>query len=359
MNIPNLADAEDASQSQIDSRDISDILAAAAAYTGVLSGCVVTAQGTPDMTVAVAAGTVVVAGAAVAVTAGNVTITANASGNPRFDLICVDGSGVKSAVAGTPAVNPVFPNPAGKVVLAAVRVPTGIASISTAKIVDKRVLNTLTQLNFGTAGDTNLSSAAAGQLYTTGLIRAEGLIVANNVAGSGKMVLGYSPAANAGIEFGTDTWLYRSAAGILKTDGAFYVVGAVHVNEGTTNVIQLHTDGGIYWGVSADTVLYRAGAGNLATTLGFTAGTYVQARQLINADDTGSRWYGILFGAAQDCSIYKRAAGVLGTDVPFVFEAQIRVTNIVAAAVGGAQGKKLPIYDAAGTLQGYIPIYAT
>ena len=72
-------------------------------------------------------------------TGGNVNIAAADPTNARFDLICVDNTGAKSAVNGTPAAAPVFPDPAGKVVLAAVRVPSGAASINGAKIVDKRV----------------------------------------------------------------------------------------------------------------------------------------------------------------------------------------------------------------------------
>lgn len=140
MLIPNLADAESAAQAQVDARDFQDILAVAPSLTGVLSGCAVTAQGSPDMTVAVAVGTVVVAGLGATVAAGNVTITAADATNARFDLICVDSAGAKSAVAGAPAADPVFPNPSGKVVLAAVYVPANDTTIETQKIVDKRMM---------------------------------------------------------------------------------------------------------------------------------------------------------------------------------------------------------------------------
>jgi microcystin-dependent protein len=139
FNIPNAADAEDQTQAQPDSRDFSAMIAAAFSGTGVVSGCAVTPQGTPNMTVAVAAGSVAVTGTTVAVTGGNVTITTANATNPRFDLICVDNTGTKSAVAGTAAASPVFPDPAGKVVLAAVRVPAAATSINAAKIVDKRL----------------------------------------------------------------------------------------------------------------------------------------------------------------------------------------------------------------------------
>ena len=139
FNIPNSADAEHVSQAQPDSRDFSGILVPAFQGTGIITGCAVTAQGAPNMTVAVAAGQIAVGGTAAVVTGGNVAITAADPTNARFDLICVDNTGAKTAVAGVPAVAPVFPDPAGKVVIAAVRVPAGVASINAAKIVDKRV----------------------------------------------------------------------------------------------------------------------------------------------------------------------------------------------------------------------------
>lgn len=139
FTIPNAANAEDVSQAQPDSVDFS-ILVAAFSGNGVVSGCAVTAQGTPNMTVAVAGGTVAVAGTQVAVTAGNVTIAAADPSNPRFSLICVDNAGNKTSVPGTAAAQPVFPViPANNVVLAAVRVPAAAASINSQKITDKRV----------------------------------------------------------------------------------------------------------------------------------------------------------------------------------------------------------------------------
>jgi hypothetical protein len=126
-------------QSEPDARDFGDILAAGLNLTGVVSGCAVTAQGSPDMTVAVASGVAIVGGTSATVTAGNVTIGA-AGAQPRFDLICVSSAGVKSAVAGTGATNPVFADPAGKAVLAAVYVPASDTDIDSNQIVDKRVI---------------------------------------------------------------------------------------------------------------------------------------------------------------------------------------------------------------------------
>lgn len=140
FTIPNEADAFHSDQSEPDSRDFGGILAVSLGLTGVVSGCEVTAQGTPDMTVAVAAGVAIVAGTSATVSAGNVTITAADATNPRFDLICVASDGTKSAVAGTAAANPVFADPAGKAVIAAVYVPANDTTIASNQIVDKRVI---------------------------------------------------------------------------------------------------------------------------------------------------------------------------------------------------------------------------
>jgi len=140
FTIPNAAVAEDVTQAQPDQFDFNGMIAAAFAGTGIVTGCAVTAQGTPNMTVAVAAGTIAIGAVTVAVTAGNVTIAAADATNPRFDLICVNNLGTLSAVAGTPAAAPVFPDPAGKAVLAAVRVPNAATAINSAKIVDKRLV---------------------------------------------------------------------------------------------------------------------------------------------------------------------------------------------------------------------------
>lgn len=139
FTIPNEADAAFAAQAAPDKVDV-DILVAGHEGTGVVSGCAVTAQGTPDMTLAVAAGTVSVAGVTAAVTAGNVTITTAHATNPRFDLVVVSSAGVKSVTAGLAAASPVFPAiPANSVVLAAVYVPANDTAIGPTQITDKRV----------------------------------------------------------------------------------------------------------------------------------------------------------------------------------------------------------------------------
>jgi len=137
LKIPNVADAAFEDQSEPDAVDV-DALSNALGATGLISGCAVTAQGTPNMSVAVAAGVVQVAGVVVTVATGNVTITAAHGTLARFDLVVVNASAVKSVVAGTASTNPVFPAiPASSVPLAAVYVPAAITAIGSTQIVQK------------------------------------------------------------------------------------------------------------------------------------------------------------------------------------------------------------------------------
>ena len=140
FTIPNTAVAAFADQAEPDSVDL-DILVAGYGATGVVTGCAVTAQGTPDMTVAVAAGTIRYAGSEAAVTSGNVTITAAHATLPRKDIVIVSNAGVKSVTAGTAATQPLKPAiPANSLVLAEVYVPAADTAINTNQITDKRVV---------------------------------------------------------------------------------------------------------------------------------------------------------------------------------------------------------------------------
>ena len=169
FTIPNEADAFNTDQAEPDSIDFG-ILAAIHARDGVLFGCAVTAQGTPDMTVAVAVGRVTVAGVGAAVTAGNVTITAADATNPRFDLIVSNSSGTLSATAGTAAANPVFPAiPATSVVLAAVYVPANDTTIAANQITDKRLFTGVSFQVFTASGTwTKPTYAVAAFLFIVG-----------------------------------------------------------------------------------------------------------------------------------------------------------------------------------------------
>lgn len=137
--IPNEADAGAADQAKLFSQHFG-ILIPAHRANGVLNGCAVSAQGTPDLTVAVAAGLALVDRREVEVAADDVTITAADGTNPRFDLIVVDAAGALAATAGTAAASPVPPSPAAdEVALALVYVAANDTDIDTADIADVRV----------------------------------------------------------------------------------------------------------------------------------------------------------------------------------------------------------------------------
>lgn len=125
------------------------ILVAGIAGTGVLTGCAVAAQGSPDMTVAVASGTIQPSAgvAAVPVTGANKTITTADGDDPRIDLVSASAAGVLTVTDGTPA--PIVPGvsgpkppalPSGHIALAMIDVPAADTTIATAQITDKRVM---------------------------------------------------------------------------------------------------------------------------------------------------------------------------------------------------------------------------
>lgn len=166
FTIPNEADAFNVNQAEPDSVDFG-ILADGIQGDGVISGCAVTAQASPDMTVAVASGVIKITNTVVAVTSGNVTIGTADATNPRFDLITVNNSGTKACTAGTAAAQPVFPAiPANSIVLAAVYVPASDTTIATNQITDKRAMLTNT---FALPSISTPSAPAAGNalLFTT------------------------------------------------------------------------------------------------------------------------------------------------------------------------------------------------
>jgi len=134
----------------------------------VLDGCAVTAQGSPDMTVAVAAGTVRSNNGFFSVAAGNVTISAADGTNPRIDLVVVNSSGTKAARTGTAAASP---KPAAKsandVVLAAIYVPASDTTLETDHITDLRVLRPFAPRTKALGSDHAISATSATEV--TGL----------------------------------------------------------------------------------------------------------------------------------------------------------------------------------------------
>lgn len=141
FTIPNQGSVAFTDQAQIDAEDF-DILVEALSRTAVTSGCAVTSTGAANGSVTVAAGTIIIDNLLHTVAGGNVQHAANATGNPRYDLVVASAAGALSIVAGTAAASPVFPAvPTTGVVTAVVRIPNGhtlTSTITAGQIVDKR-----------------------------------------------------------------------------------------------------------------------------------------------------------------------------------------------------------------------------
>lgn len=162
-------------------------------------------------------------------------------------------------------------------------------------------------LNF--LGDTNLYRYAANWLATSGRIwvgwgTAPGASdVALVASGDGWPRISMN---NNGILYfgpgtaGTDTSLYRSAAGMLKTDGIFRVAQHLYVDD---------SNGGykLFFGSASDTNLYRGAYGTVQTTGSIRANNYLD----VDFGGTGAQ---LRFGSAVDTNLYRSAAGKLKTD---------------------------------------------
>lgn len=139
--VPDKGEGASDVQSILFQEDIEAAIVDPWAGTFVQSGCAVTPQGSPDMTVAVASGVVYSAGARLAVTGANATIGTADGSNPRIDLVVINAAGAIAVRAGTAAAAPKPPaRTAGDVVLAAVFVPASDTAISAAQIIDKRII---------------------------------------------------------------------------------------------------------------------------------------------------------------------------------------------------------------------------
>lgn len=145
----------------------------------VLSGGAVTAQGSPDMTVAVAKAAVLSNGVLLPVTAGNATITAADATNPRLDLVVATSAGAKAVRAGTPAANPKPPaRTANDVVLAVVYVPANDTTIGASQIVDMRVMRTQGPITIAKTTTAVVHNNDAGQFTYFSVTLPSGLFLA-------------------------------------------------------------------------------------------------------------------------------------------------------------------------------------
>jgi len=153
----------------------------------VLSGLACTAQGSPDMTVAVAKGAVLSNGIMYAVAAANATIGTADGSNPRIDLVVITSAGAIAVRAGAAAAAPKPPvRSANDVVLALVYVPTSDTTISSDQITDMKVTRRggpICIYKTTTAETTNTTAAAIEALNkaNSGVTIPSGLFLAGKV----------------------------------------------------------------------------------------------------------------------------------------------------------------------------------
>ena len=167
----------------------------------VLNGGLVSAQGTPDMTVAVAKAGTLTNGVLKATAAGNGTITAADATNPRLDLVVINSAGAIAVRAGTPAANPKPPaRTANDVVLASVFVPANDTAVNANQITDLRMIRDqgpLTIYKTTAAETTNNTAAAIHALNKAG----SGVTIPNGLHTSGRQLrvkLGGNMLINSG-----------------------------------------------------------------------------------------------------------------------------------------------------------------
>jgi Chaperone of endosialidase len=165
-----------------------------------------------------------------------------------------------------------------------------------------------------TVPDTNLYRRFTGQLATDGtFVVGKDLFV--DFSGGSKLYFGNSADVN----------LYRSAAGVLKTDQVLCSATSVIANQGLANQLQMNSDGRIYLGSAADTNLYRSAADNLKTDDTFRVGLSL----VVDNTDSQSSLY---FGSALDARIWRGAAGN-------IFLSQtLRVDNAIVVGQAGGNG---------------------
>lgn len=287
FTIPNVASASFTDQSELHEADLLIVLAGLDG-TGVFSGCAVTPQGSPNMTVAVAAGVVYIDSVRVTVAGGNsAAMTADAS-NARFYLIEIDSAGAIQLNAGTAAANPAKPSPTtGRAVLAEVYIPASDTAIDATQITDKRVsiippygrqqLKQLTTVNQATTTLANLTdmgfTVAAGETrYFDCVIFFYG----------GVSTTGISLAMGASSTASVELSLKAAVASTATAD----VIGNVNAfgtkTTGTTSPTTAATswvaklEGRIKNGSASPITVYPQYSGEVAATINVLLGSYLE-----------------------------------------------------------------------------------
>lgn len=262
--------------------DLDNLMWAVAGNT-VISGLTVAAQGSPNMTVNVASGSIAWNGASVA-SAGNATLAIAASdpSNQRIDLVVVSSAGAVSAVTGTPSASPKPPAlPANSLLLALVSVAAAGTSVQNSNI-SSRIIST-------TAG-----------LAVNGPVRMSNnsLLAVRNVAGSadvGVLTVDGSDYTLLNYEAGKAIKLQQQGGGAnMQVSSAGILLSATPVTIGTQKVLTTFAAGNTGTALTLDwangDIQTCTATGNVTFTLNnpVTGSVYIIK---ITQDATGSRTY--------------------------------------------------------------------
>jgi len=191
-------------------------------YDFTLSGCAVTPQGTPDMTLAVAKGSVLTSAVLHAVTAGNVTIAAAHAELSRLDLVVADSSGAKQVRQGTVSAKPALPTiSSGDVPLALVYVPPGTTAIDAGKMMDVRVSRSVGPVVIGQITTPVVRSNTSAQQVFIDLSMPSGLFLTGRkvrVRCGGTMLLNSgTPTVTLAIAYGGSI-MFQDVTGAATSD---------------------------------------------------------------------------------------------------------------------------------------------
>lgn len=324
FTIPNLASAPFPAQAEPDSGDI-EALARAFAGTGAVTGCAVTAQGPPNLSVVVAPGTVTNGGTLVTVAGANPAVAAGHALLPRLDLVTVTSAGTVVVTTGTAAAHPAYPGPmaAGSVLLAAVLVPPLASAILSSHITDKRVAPTL-------GADVMRTSRAYGAVPTGANVAAELQLWANAQAanaGAGILPPGtYGQSSQLSLISGLSVSAYGAKL-LAPVASAFNMVKSIgsspsHV---TDVVIQgLHVD------MRATVLTVNGNAFYLL---------YTDDGRLIDVHAANAAFEGILIGGcARTWLVRPRCTGSIGDGIHFEDSTDWWVIHPSVSGVGTETG---------------------
>lgn len=236
--IPNKGTALNTLQSRLFSQYLDVLVAGTTRTNFVVSGCDVVAQGVPNMTAAVGAGTIITNGVAHVIAGGNATIPTAHSSLPRLDLVVITSGGAIAVRQGTASAAPTPPDRvANDTVLAVVYVPAAVTAITNGHIVDLRIVNaSITKndvglenvLNLDTSNPANIAQSASYRFVTdsekstwngkqAALISGTNIKTINgeSVLGAGNIVI----SGGGGVSLGeTDTTAYRGDRGKIAYD---------------------------------------------------------------------------------------------------------------------------------------------